>query len=111
MPKSIQRLSLVALGFAVAVIGISCLGAFQPENNVPQRTIDYDPLLGGLGGMLTITDSDDQKAYLYVMPPEFGSDKAEAKPSAPQLVGTIDMATAGQEKLTVEFRNLPRGEN
>lgn len=109
MPTSVERISYFVLGIAVTIAGISMLGATAPVTAGSSRTIDFDPLLGGLGGMLTVTDPGTDKAYLYMMRSEVSNQNIDNSktPPPPLLVATIDLSSAGQPTLAVEFHKPP----
>ena len=69
--------------FSVAVIVL--LGAANNQADSPRYDVDFDTILGGLGGF-TIEVTDHKK----VAP-------------VPQLVATIDLTSAGKPKLEATF--------
>ena len=110
MPKLNQSsLSFVA-GLCVALLAVFTLGASKPAKPDANMSIEVVPVLGGVGGILmTVTNHTENKAYMYIKESDKNKDKDEDKTSGdigplPELVGTIDLSSAGNEKLSVEIR-------
>ena len=71
-------------------------------------SIEVVPVLGGVGGILmTVTDHTENKAYMYIVKSEKKKEEdadADDTMPLPELVGTIDLSSAGDEKLSAEIR-------
>ena len=97
-------------GLCIAVFAMFTLGASKPSKPVPNMSLEVVPVLGGVGGILmTVTDHTQNKAYMYVTKKdknkkEEGAVAGEAMP-LPELVGTIDLSSAGNEKLSAEIKD------
>lgn len=70
-----------------------------------QLDVDVDLVMGGLGGMMTITDAANQKAYLYQIPtdlPESENSDHSVNQTA-RLIMTIDLKSAGEPEIPLEL--------
>ena len=101
-----QTVFAFAAGLCLTLFVVFTLGASQPSTDKDDMSIDVVPVLGGMGGILmTVTNHTENKAYMYVMESDKDKDKGEGNnQSLPTLVGTIDLSSAGNEKLTAEMK-------
>jgi hypothetical protein len=107
MSRSVT-VGLVALTAIVGVlVGMILPTALAQKEERPAPSGRYDarlqPVFGGLGGaLIEVTDHQTNTLYLYLAQAEWGKEK-EAKPveEAYELVGKIDLTSAGQARLKV----------
>jgi hypothetical protein len=61
--------------------------------------LEFDTIMGGFGGVTIVaTDREEQKSFLYLLPPKPKTDTAGAK-----LIGTVDLNSVGEEVLDFSF--------
>ena len=123
MNKLNQSVLTFAAGLCVALLMVFTLGASSKQEEPKDKmSIEVVPVLGGVGGILmTVTNHTENKAYMYVMNPDDvkdavknddegeGKDKGEDEDDGgiepmPELIGTIDLSSAGNERLTAEIQ-------
>ena len=112
MKNFTERFSLVVLGFAIASLCCFLMGAMTPQEKTPNRTADLNFVMGGIGGaMIVVNDPGANKTFLYALEAKkqqpqnadnLNPDQMKPDPR-PRLVATIDLATAGEEKLGGDF--------
>ena len=108
MPKLTQFAAPFSAGLCVALLVVFTLGASKATKPDANMSIEVVPVLGGVGGILmTVTDHAENKAYMYIVKSEKKKEEdadADDTMPLPELVGTIDLSSAGDEKLSAEIR-------
>jgi hypothetical protein len=97
------------LGCVVTSAAIVLMGASFSSTDSHRYDADFDTIMGGLGGLtIEVTDHQNEKAYLYVIPSK-GKEKEDA--AAPQLVATVDLKSAGKPKLDATMVKFEKERN
>lgn len=109
MPKPTQFAAPFIAGLCIALLAVFTLGAAAKPEPPANMSIEVVPVM--LGGILiTVTDHTKNKAYMYIAKNENRAEEdadiaANDKMPLPELVGTIDLSSAGREKLTAEIKS------
>jgi hypothetical protein len=77
----------------------------EPPAQVGRYAAGVQPVLGGIGGLaIDVTDHQTNTLYLYVAQTEWGKEnEGEGEPPPFELKGKVDLTSAGQARLKVDF--------